>query len=377
MASVRAIVVLLGAALLASACSGGAGSTASPSPATSSLSPGATSAAPGQPAATQVIVRPEQEVVLAVAGDVMLGRSIGDGIRQHGAVWPFEAVAGTLRGADIAFANLEAPLTARGEAAAKDFVFRGPPEGAQGLAAAGVGIVSLANNHVLDYGYQGLQDTWSALNEAGVLHVGSGESVVQAYGPVFIERKGVRIAFLAYVSTPPDSGSGFDPSSWQATADRPGVAWLAPETVASDVAAAKRQADAVVVSMHTGDEYQEAISPSQAAAAHSAIEAGASLVIGHHPHVLQGIESYKGGIIAYSMGNFVFDFDEVDYAQPEMPSALSAILRVRLGKEGLSGCEVAPVIIGEDGRPRPAEGPEAARVLERLRRLSDGSCGLQ
>ncbi len=376
MAGVRAILLLVGAALLVSGCSGGAG-TPSPSAATPFQTPAAATSSPNPADSGRAIPEPDQEVVLAVAGDVMLGRSIGEGIGQHGAGWPFEAVAGTLRGADIAFVNLEAPLTARGEAAAKDFVFRGPPEGAQGLAEAGVDIVSLANNHALDYGFQGLKDTWLALNEAGILHVGSGESVAQAYGPVFIERKGVRIAFLAYVSTPPDSGTGFDPSSWQATADKPGVAWLAPETVAADVAAAKRQADVVVVSMHTGNEYQEAVSVSQAAAAHSAIEAGASLVIGHHPHVLQGIESYKWGIIAYSMGNFVFDFDEVDYAQPGMPSALSAILRVRLGKAGLLGCEVAPVIIGEDGRPRPAEGPEATRVLDRLRRLSDGSCALQ
>jgi len=373
----RAIVVLLGAALVACACSGSAGGGASPPAATLGPAPGAAGETPGRPAATQAMAQPGGEVVLAVAGDVMLGRSIGEGIRQHGADWPLEGVAATLRGADIAFVNLEAPLTSRGEAANKDFVFRGPPEGAKGLAAAGVDIVSLANNHALDYGYQGLQDTWSALNDAGILHVGSGESAVQAYGPVFIERKGVRIAFLAYLNTPPDSGSGFDASSWQATADRPGLAWLSPQTVAADVAAARRQADVVIVSMHTGDEYQEAISPSQAAAAHSAIEAGAALVVGHHPHVLQGLESYKWGLIAYSMGNFVFDFDEVDYSHPGMPSALSAILRVRLSKEGLLGCEVAPVILGEDGRPRPAGEEEAAPVLERLRRLSDGSCGLQ
>lgn len=374
MAAVRVIALIFAVATVASACSDGVGSRASPVATAAAVASATPAANPlgGSSASPEAA----KEVLLAAAGDVMLGRSIADGVSQHGAGWPLEAVAPTLRGADIAFVNLEGPLTERGEAAEKDFVFRGPPEAALGLASGGVGIVSLANNHALDYGYQGLQDTWAALNGAGVLHAGSGENVAQAYGPVVIERRGVRIAFLAYVDTPPDSGSGFDPSSWRAAADRPGLAWLSPEEVAAGVAAAKRQADVVVVSMHTGDEYQESVSPLQVSAAHSAIEAGAALVIGHHPHVLQGIERYKWGLIAYSMGNFVFDLDETDYSHPGLPSALSAILRVRLGRDGLLGCDVAPVIIGGDGRPRPAEGEDAARVLERLRRLSDGSCGL-
>ncbi len=101
-------------------------------------------------------------------------------------------------------------------------------------------------------------------------------------------------------------------------------------------------------------------------------------MLGGHPHVLQGIETYNGGLIIYSLGNFVFDFDYVDYSYPGLPSALSAILRVRLTKGGVAGCEVVPVIVAEaDGRPRPVDGAAAEPVFERLRRLSDGSCGLQ
>ena len=372
--AMRGLVSLLPAICLLAACGQGASEPPSPSASQGVGSP--TVSVPPSASVAPLGTKPEAAVTLVAAGDVMLGRSLGDGIRAHGADWPWQNVRDVLSAADLTFVNLESPLTTAEGALRKDFVFRGPPEGAKGLAAAGVDIVSLANNHALDYGFRGLQDTWVALNAAGVRYVGSGDAVATAYAPTVLERNGLRIAFLAYVNTPPDSGTGFDLSAYEATADRPGVAWLSPAAVAADVAAAKRSADIVVVSMHTGDEYQEQVSVLQASAAHSAIEAGAALVLGHHPHVLQGLESYKTGLIAYSLGNFVFDFDEVDYAHPDLPSALSAVLEVRLSREGVVTCRVVPMVVSDDGRPRPAEREEAERVLGRLRALSDGSCGL-
>ncbi len=320
---------------------------------------------------------PPSQVTLVAAGDVMLGRSIGDGVLRFGPLYPFEHVADILRGADLAFVNLEVPLTDGGQPADKDFVFRGPPEAAGGLAAAGIDFVSLANNHALDYGLQGLADTRSALTAAGLAYAGAGDNEAAARSPVVLERGGLRLAFLAYVNTPRDSVSGFDVSATAATAERPGVAWATPEAVAADVAAAARSADVVIVSLHSGPEYQEAPGDLQIALAHSAIDAGARLVLGAHPHVLQGLERYKDGLIIYSLGNFVFDFDEVDYAQPGLPSALSAILQVQLTKEGVAACRLLPIAVDPaDGRPHPAVGHEADAVLERMRRLSDGSCGL-
>lgn len=370
----RGLASLLAAICLLAACGHGTSQPPSPSASAGTDSPTASFRPPvsASPAGT----KPGATVTLLAAGDVMLGRSLGDGIRAHGTDWPWQNVRDVLSAADLTFVNLESPLTTAEGALRKDFVFRGPLEGAKGLAAAGVDVVSLANNHALDYDFRGLQDTWTALNAAGVRYVGSGDAVATAYAPTVLERNGLRIAFLAYVNTPPDSGTGFDLSAYEATADRPGVAWLSPATVAADVAAAKRSADIVVVSMHTGDEYGDQANLLQMSAAHSAIEAGADLVLGHHPHVLQGLESYKTGLIAYSLGNFVFDFDEVDYAQPGLPSALSAVLEVRLSREGVATCRIMPVVIDDDGRPRRAEGEEADRVLTRLRALSDGSCGL-
>ncbi|MBI1886331.1 MAG: CapA family protein [Chloroflexi bacterium] len=359
--------------ILAACGDGGSVLTPATSP---TLSPAGTPTASPQPTATEP---PEEsvEVTLHAVGDVMLGRTLGDGIRRSGPLYPFEPVLDLLRDADITFANLESPLSERGEPAPKDFVFRGPTEGAEGLAQAGIDIVSLANNHALDYGLTALADTRAALAAAGVLYAGAGGNEAGARAPVIVGRKGLRLAFLAYVNTPSDSGSGFDVSGTAATAGRAGVAWATAEAVAADVAAARGQADIVIVSLHTGPEYQEPPSPLQVEVARAAIDAGAALVLGHHPHVLQGIERYKRGLIIYSLGNFVFDFDSVDYAHPGLPSALSAVLRVRLSEEGVLGCRVLPVVIAEgDGRPRPAAGAGAQAVLDRLARLSDGCCGL-
>ena len=307
----------------------------------------------------------------------MLGRSVGEGISANGPLWPFEQIMDVLASADITFVNLESPLTDGGVPADKDFVFRGPPGAAEGLADAGIGVVSLANNHALDYGLTGLRDTWAALDEASIKHVGSGERESAARAPVILERNGLRIAFLAYVSTPNDSVSGFVVEDTKATADRAGVAWLTPAAVAEDVAKAKQDADLVVVAFHAGVEYKETSIALQAESARAAIDAGASVVLGHHPHVLQGVETYNDGLIINSLGNLVFDFDSVDYLHPGLPSALSGMLRVELSKDGVVSCEFVPMIVAEeDGRPRFVEGDEAAPVLERMRRLSDGSCGL-
>jgi hypothetical protein len=320
---------------------------------------------------------PLPTVTVLGGGDVMLGRTIGEGIDVSGPMWPFEHIADILRGADVAFVNLESPLTDRGEPLDKDFVFRGPPEGAQGLADAGIDVVTLANNHTFDYGLTGLEDTWAALEAAGVLQIGSGENESEARSPVIVAMKGLRVAFLGYVNTPADSVSGFDAEETKATATRAGVAWISPGVIAEDVARAKEEADVVVVAMQAGLEYTEAPIALQTASAHAAIDAGASVVFGHHPHVLQGIETYRGGVIIYSLGNLVFDLDFLDYSYPGLPSTLTGMLSVELSKDGVVGCEFVPMRIDEgDGRPRPVTGADAAPVLERMERLSDGSCGL-
>lgn len=321
---------------------------------------------------------PPATVTVLGGGDVMLGRTIGENIVASGdPTWPYQFILDTLQAADIAFVNLESPLSDGGEPADKDFVFLGPPLAAEGLADAGIDVVTMANNHVLDYGLTALRDTWMHLQAAGIPQTGSGENETEARAPVILTANGLRIAFLSYVNTPPDSVSGFVVEDTKATATTPGVAWLSPEAVSEDVSAAKREADVVIVAFQAGVEYAEAPIALQVDSAHAAIDAGASVVFGHHPHVLQGIETYRGGIIIYSLGNLVFDFDFVDYSFPGLPSALTGMLSVEVSKTGVVSCGFIPMVIAEeDGRPRPVSGAEAAPVLERMQRLSDGSCGL-
>lgn len=319
-----------------------------------------------------------QTVTILGGGDVMLGRTIGEGILASGdPTWPYEFIIDILRGADITFVNLESPLTDGGEPADKDFVFRGPPVAAVGLASAGIDIVTLANNHVFDYGLTGLHDTWAALEAAEIPQTGSGNNVAEARSAAVLTVNGLRIAFLGYVNTPADSVSGFVVEDTKATATTPGVAWLSPQVIAEDVAKAKQEADLVVVAFQAGVEYTEAPIALQTDSAHAAIDAGASVVFGHHPHVLQGIETYNGGVIIYSLGNLVFDLDFVDYLYPGLPSTLTGMLSVDLSKDGVVSCQFVPMVIGEvDGRPRPVAGAEASPALERMQRLTDGSCGL-
>lgn len=374
-----AAAVLLCALMLA-ACGGSDSAPAgtpeeSRPPATSTATPAGTPAAAAT-ASPSPSPAPGTVTILG-GGDVMLGRSIGEGILANGPLWPYQNILDVLRAADIVFVNLESPLSDRGEPADKDFVFRGPPVAARGLAEAGIGVVTLANNHMLDYGLPALFDTWKLLDDAGVKHTGAGENELAARSAEIVERNGLRVAFLGYVNTLSDSVSGFDVEQTKATDTTPGVAWLSPEAVAADVARAKQQADAVVVAFQAGLEYTETPIALQVDSARAAIDAGAAAVFGHHPHVLQGIETYNGGVIIYSLGNLVFDFDFVDYSHPGLPSALTGMLSVELSAAGVVRCEFIPMIVAEeDGRPRPVHGAEAEPVLERMRRLSDGSCGL-
>jgi len=362
-----AISVICLAIALASACGDEQKAGLSIGRASPTASPGATASPPSTP---------EASFTLVAVGDVMLGRSVGEAIGLYGPSYPFEQVAAALSEADVAFANLEAPITARGLPAPKDYVFRAPPEAAEGLARAGFDIVSLANNHAMDYGVDGLLDTLDALGQAGVAFAGAGEDETGARQPAVLTVAGLRVAFLACVQVPDDSISGFGAESMAAGPARAGVAWASLGSIVADVEAAAQVADLVVVSLHTGFEYQEAPSALQQELAHAAVDAGADLVLGHHPHVLQGLERYRGALIAYSLGNFVFDFDETDYAHPGLPSAQTLILKVTFGPEGVRDVELLPVRIDpEESRPYLAEGDEADVIRQRMERLSGALAG--
>jgi poly-gamma-glutamate capsule biosynthesis protein CapA/YwtB (metallophosphatase superfamily) len=296
---------------------------------------------------------PNRQVTLEAVGDIMLARTVGEQVQAHGPQIVFAGVQSVFDSADVLIGNLECAITDSSERQPKIWTFAAPLEMAQALALARFDVLSLANNHAMDYGSQGLFDTRDNLGQYGIASVGAGANAAEAHAPVILERNGLRLAFLAYVDVPVEK-DGFDARTWIATASQPGIAWADPDQITTDVAAARLQSDIVIVQLHSGYEvgsYIPTISPNQLAEAHAAIDAGAALVLGSHPHILQSIEQYHGGLIAYSLGNFVMD----DY---QGIANATIILRVVLTPAGVQSYDWVPVLI-ENGLPRLAAEREA------------------
>jgi poly-gamma-glutamate synthesis protein (capsule biosynthesis protein) len=287
--AMRLLPAALALALVAAACGEAASTARAPTAPTASPPP-----------------TPDGVVTVAAVGDVMLARDVTTLREQHGASYPFERVTGLLRDADLTIGNKEGAFTERGTEADKLYTFRTPPRFADGLAQAGIDIVSLGNNHIADFGPEGIADTLAALDAAGVQHAGAGMDEASARAPVLLKIDGVRIAFLSYSDVAENT---------YATAQAPGAALATVENLRRDVQAARTQSDAVIVALHSGVEYTDAPQPQQQRLARAAVDAGARLVLGHHPHALQGWEYYGEGLIVYSLGNFVFDLDADDLAQ--------------------------------------------------------------
>ena len=285
---------------------------------------------------------PSLQVTLAAVGDIMLGRTVGEKALAQGTGIVFAGVQSILDEADVRVGNLECALTDRTDSEQKQYALQAPPELAEALALGKFDLVSLANNHAMDFGYAGLTDSQTYLNQVGVATVGAGENQATARAPFLLERNGLRMAFLAYADVPQEL-NGFDAHDWVATDSQPGIAWADPEQIEADVRAAKSRADVVIVFLHSGYENTAMVTPEQRTAAHTAIDAGAALVLGSHSHLLQPIESYHDGLIAYSLGNFVFD----NYLGI---SNATIILRVVLTRQGVQSYDYVPVLI-ENGLP--------------------------
>lgn len=229
----------------------------------------------------------------------MLSRGVRRQIlAAHDPALPFRKIAPLLSGSDIAFVNLESPFSDRGPYHDGGLIFHAAPESIAGLELAHIAIASTANNHSRDCGSHGVEFTVAWLRKHGIEPLGSSESAARTHRGVVLRRNGIRFGFLGYTY---DQQNG----NWRDIDDR--IALADPAVVCRDVADIRKRADVVIVSMHYGIEYRTKPSKGQIAFAHAAIDAGAKLVIGHHPHVIEPEEAYHGGFIFYSLGNFVFD----------------------------------------------------------------------
>jgi poly-gamma-glutamate capsule biosynthesis protein CapA/YwtB (metallophosphatase superfamily) len=248
-------------------------------------------------------------------GDVMLSRYVGARARRLAdPASPLRDIAPLLASADIAVVNLEAPFSDHGRPIVKGMVFKAEPEMVEALRAAGIDVVSTANNHARDCGRYGVDFTLDLLAKNGIAAAGTGHTADEAHHGAVIERNGHRYGFLAYTY---DQSNGNHPDQ----DDR--IAMLDVPRMTADVASMRSRADAVIVSMHAGTEYQKKPNAMQRSFAHAAIDAGAGVVIGAHPHVTQLVESYRDGIVFYSLGNLVFD----QFQRQETQHGLIADLR--------------------------------------------------
>ncbi len=283
-----------------------------------------------------------ESLSLIFAGDVMLddgpGRVVADG-RD-----PLAAVAPLLAGADYRIANLECPVATTGSPLDnKIYSFRAHPRVLSVLKGR-FDAVSLANNHSGDYGQVAFTETMALLDGAGVHRFGGGRNLVEAHAPLWIERKGLRIAVLGY--------NEFKPRVFEAGANHPGIAWSEDSHVIADIRAARKAgADLVIPFMHWGWEREPKPLARQRALARRMIDAGAAAVVGGHPHVTQGAELYRGRPIVYSLGNFVFDgFDELPAGR------VGWLLRLELDRRGVAAWRTFEARMDGEGVPSPATG---------------------
>lgn len=242
----------------------------------------------------------DNTIAVIAGGDVNLGRQTGQKILAGEIDYPFANMGEVLKTADIAFVNLESQLVDLGgetQSPTSEYRFAGPPEGAQSLANAGIDIVSLANNHMWDYGKNGLESTLKALDAMNVKYVGANMNTDELFKPVITEVKGKKIAWFAMTNLL----NGYENSG---AANY--IAFQNGAKIIEQIKAVKDSVDWVFVSIHSGTEYAAAPSDALVKMAHDFIDAGADAVIGHHPHVPQKIEVYNGKPIFYSLGNFAF-----------------------------------------------------------------------
>lgn len=334
-----------------------------PTPVPTQAQPSPTATSSPTPLPTEPPKPETYEIHLAAVGDIMLDRRLGDAIQNGNVDYPFAKMIDWLAPADLTIGNFESALGNLGEAVEnKSYPFQAPPEAVQSLQSGGFDVVSLANNHALDYGAESLLDGIAMLKSAGITPVGAGANLTEARAPATIKVdavNGTKVAFLAYVNVLPEGETQFDVAQWEATATEAGLAWGRPEEVAADVALAKQSADHVVVLLHSGVEYLRFITPEQQTIARSAIDAGADLVLGHHAHILQKVEEYNGGLIAYGLGNFAFDID----GDPN-----TMVIHVWLNQDGIDRFELIPAVIQPGGQPRPATAEEGKEILATIGR---------
>jgi len=300
-------------------------------------------------------------ITLLAVGDINLGRQCGQSLLTEGAHYPFGHLRSWIESFDLAFCNLESNISEQGGETVKPdnrLIFTSPPVAAIALRRSGWDIVSTANNHSSDYGIRALNETVMHLQAAGVPFNGTALFASDLYQPTYLKVKGRTIAFLAVtdVSNAPVAGTALE--RHLNVADR--------ECLLPALQIAEQTADLTILSYHGGNEYVDWPTARTRRFLHWAVDNGVDLVLGHHPHVIQGVETYKGALIIYSLGNFTF----YQGGQPYWTDYGMAA-SISIGRKGVLSSQFVP--IRAHFQPRPVqEKILRGKVLARLAFLSNG-----
>lgn len=349
----------------------------------------------------------DSQVSLVAVGDLLITRSMKKFISCADA--SYRSVLSALRRADVTVGNLEVCLTATGFPAEKLVTLRADPSLAPEISETGIDVLTLANNHTMDYGYTGLLETMKTLRKHRIPFVGAGKNIRDAYALFVYRKKRLRISFLS-VSTCLALGA-------EASDLRPGVAPVRVSTayeidptvlqeqpgtppvvrsmarmedvqfLTGAIARAKRTSDFVVVAIHWGVAYQDRLAEYQRPLAHAMIRAGADVIVGHHAHVPHAIEVYRRGIVFYGLGNFISRYKSsakvagylesigIDINRSDASESLFVRLTLRARRKPT--CEVFPITIDKEGFPRLADQRTGQKIVERLNQLSSGMARIE
>jgi len=269
----------------------------------------------------------------------------------------FKGIAQFFEASDYGFVNLESPLTTGGDPQGwKDVIIKGNPALAKAMAKSGINVVTMANNHAGDMGDSGLLDSFKYCEKAGITVVGAGKTLKQAQSGAVLNKDGTKTAFLGFTDVLP--------VGYPATSSSPGVSpgRANLNAVTTNIRNAAKKSDFVIVGWHWNFEYKRAPSPLESSEGKAAVDAGADIVFAHHPHLLDGVQAYHGGLIFYSLGNLVFSGFSGETAQ-------TVLVKASMTKDSIDA-KLIPVTISGSGIPTVAGGSTGQSILQRVKSLS-------
>lgn len=313
---------------------------------------------------------------MADGGKILL-YAVGDvGILRPEPETIFAKVLPVLKEADIVFGNLESAPSEKGSVVTRGASIRSPKKSINAIVSAGFNVMSVANNHFMDHGVEAMQECLQTLRDVGIAYAGAGMNVYEALRPAIVQCNGIRVAFIACnyffpnlwsISGAAKGRPGVAPIYTEAELDPPHVYLPHLEAVKAEVVKARSQADLVVVSTHGGLSWVQAVVTYQKAINRALIDAGADLVLGHHPHILQAIEVYKEKVICYSLAEFGLELPLPINLEPQ-----SIMLKVEIQGKAISRVSFLPVYMDPHRTPefKSLETPEGLEIANMMRDLS-------